>query len=626
MSTPKPSESGVVARRPSDDEVRALYDAHREYAAARPWEALPDDQPLVIHNTLRRRTGYLAVHRDGATYYQGNRGLLHYLRADGAVPNLSDCVNLFYRSAAQVNSREIARLVKLDVAAGAGGQWPLFRSILSYHMEWPPGAEQTQAMAYALRQAALAARHIRRGPSVPRSRDPERPPLAPIWTTAPGTNGVLEWMALPGLDQLAPRHPNYEPEFTANAGRLPATRETWSLSPIALPFPMYETAYQEARPQYPVAVVVAAGGDAPKQLTLLDLKRHTVDREQSVFLQAMLMLERRPAEVLVSYPTTADALRPLEDTLGFRVRVVADIPFDYEDIRPLVEQMQQTVINDSRHTHAVPAWALLKPDRRELPGDGGDPLVRRHTAAALVHGLYHNPQRDVVPPENLAGIEYFAPDMTPAEALWTMAAVNGGWANLEIAARMFTEAGVGGVAGVAGVTGNGERDADALLTELRRLVADDDGWEESEVGAAYSARAAAETELPRRRSAPEPAGPAPEPEPAGPSPKPEPAGPAPARTRRGRRPRGEDAPLVPVAGLRPGMSAFDVLEAVADDRGPEVEIREVARQMIAAGISRSKDPQRVAINVRATVRKRPDWTMIGGGRARRGPAPSESET
>ena len=579
-SVPKPSENAISGRRPSDDAVKALYHAHAVYQAAQPWEVLPDDQPLVIHNTLRQQTGYLATHRDGTSYYHGRSGLIDYQRAELMLPNLRECLTVFYRRPELMNSSEILQVNLLGIRPAADGTIPVFRSIHPYHMQWPPNAPQTQLLAYAMRQTAAVATHLRQNPSDQRPKATD-PPLAPIWTTAYQTSATLEWMALPDAEQLAPKHPVYEPEMLREAQALPKTDETWNLRQAMLPNPLYEQAYQDARPQYPVATMVTTNNDPPQHLTMLDLERHEADRHQSVFLQCMIQLGRTPRKVNVFHPLIIDGLAPLAEPLELEINHVADLHFEYENLFPIMEQMEQFGIDDGL-THEEPATATAKPETLKLPESKGTAQQRRHRAAALLEGMYYHPKREVTTPENLATPEYLDADMTPAAALHTIAIINGGHVNLEMAARIMAAAGI-----------RKSQKFSSLVEELQQAVEQNLGWIIDEAGVAHHDKAAQE-EMPKRIDAPRRNATAP----------------APALS-------GTATTTEVVPGLFKEMTITAALETIADHYGPDIAIREATRQIIEAGVSRSQNVRNVSANLREIIKKSPRWTMTTRGRARR---------
>ena len=228
----KPSYEPTVGRRPTEDETRALYMAEREYQKAKPWQVIPNDRPFVIHNTLHRQTGYLAIHQDGAAYYHGRTGLRAYLNAKLNIAGFHDCLSLCYRQPDRIKTEERTMLQNLNPALGNDQMWPVFRSWIPYHTEWPPNAPQTQLLTQVLRQAADAADHIRNNPQPPVVEDPERPALAPIWTTTYNGQTSLDWMQMPSYATTDPAYPILENEHLNEATNLPRTDETWNMAQI----------------------------------------------------------------------------------------------------------------------------------------------------------------------------------------------------------------------------------------------------------------------------------------------------------------------------------------------------------------------------------------------------------
>ena len=487
-----PGYEPTVGQRPTEDETRALYMAEREYQNAKPWQVLPNDQPLVIHNRLRRHTGYLAVHKDGAAYYHGHAGLRAYLDSKLYIAGLHDCLSVCYREPEAVNAEERTMLENLNLPLGNDQMWPVFRSWIPYHMEWPPNAPQTQLLAQVLRQAATAAAHLRNNPQPPVVEDPERPALAPIWTVTYNGQNSLNWMPIPSYATTDPEYPILEAERLDEAKVLPRTDETWNITQITPPYALFDEAYQAARPHYPVVTIVVTDNEPPKHFSMLDLKRHTVARLQSVFLQTVNHLGRLPKRINVFHPNALDAITPLASTLAIELVQLTDIKFDYEDVRPFEEQIRQAADDfpddfDTDKTAQPPAPEPDQSTLKQLRSSLEDlpPLVKTNTFAALIPGAIHNPKRLVSPPKNLTKVNDLQPSMTIEEALYSMAVINVGHVNLSIAAKLIIAAGV-----------NQQDDETVVAESIRRIMADDDLWELVSPEVAYCQQATLENGTP----------------------------------------------------------------------------------------------------------------------------------
>ena len=479
----------TVGRRPTEDETRALYMAEQEYQKAKPWQVLPNDQPLVIQNRLRRHTGYLAVHQDGAAYYHSRAGLRAYLDAKLYTAGLHDCLSVCYRQAEAINAEERQLISNLNLQLGNDQMWPVFRSWIPYHMEWPPNAPQTQLLAQVLRQAAAAADHIRNNPRPSVVEDPERPALAPIWTVTYNGQNSLDWMILPNQSTSNPAYSILETERLNEAKVLPHTDETWNIGHTTLPYAIFDEAYQAARPHFPVVTTtVVTDNDPPKHFSMLDLKRHTAARLQSVFLQTVNHLERLPKRINVFHPNACDAITPLAGELSIELVQQTEMAFDYEDIRPFEELMREAAADfpDEFNSDQNAPTPAPEPDRSKLDQlrsflEELPPLIRANTFAALMPGALHNPKRMVSPPKNLTKTKDLQPSMTIQEALHTMADINVGHVNLYIASKLIIAAGVD------------KQDDEAVAAEsIRRIIATDDRWEMTSPEVAYCHQATLE--------------------------------------------------------------------------------------------------------------------------------------
>ena len=469
-----PGYEPTVGRRPTEDETRALYMAEQEYQQAKPWQVLPNDQPLVIHNRLSRHTGYLAVHKDGASYYHGRAGLRAYLNAKLNIAGFHDCLSICYREPEAINAEELTMLENLNLPLSNNQPWPIFRSWIPYHTEWPPNAPQTQLLAQVLHQATAAADHIRNNPQPPVVEDPERSALAPIWTVTYNDQNSLDWMILPSYATTDPEYPILEAERLNEANNLPRTDETWNMAQIKTPYPLFDEAYQAARPHYPVVTTtMVKDKNPPKHFSMLDLERHTVARLQSVFLQIVNHLGRLPKRINVLHPNALDAIKPLAAELSIELVQQTNMTFDYEDVRPFDELMRQAgddFPDEFDYDQPQPTMAQ-EPDRNNLNQlmsslEDLTPLVKANTFAALMPGAIHNPKRIVSPPKNLTKVKDLQPSMTIQEALYTMAVINVGHVNLSIAARLISAAGV-----------NQQDDEKTVAESIRSTIADDDRWE-----------------------------------------------------------------------------------------------------------------------------------------------------
>ena len=483
-----PSYEPTVGRRPTEDETRALYMAEREYQQAKPWQVLPNDQPLVIHNRLRRHTGYLAVHKNGASYYHGRTGLRAYLNAKLNIAGFHDCLSLCYRQPDRIKTEERTMLENLNLPLGNDQMWPVFRSWIPYHTEWPPNAPQTQLLTQVLRQAAAAADHIRNNPQPPIVEDPEQPALAPIWTTTYNGQTSLDWMQMPSYATTDPAYPILENEHLNEATNLPSTDETWNMAQITTPYPLFDEAYQAARPHSPVVTITVTDNNPPKRFSMLDLERHTVARLQSVFLQTVNHLGRLPKRINILHPNALDAITPLATELSIELIQQADMTFDYEDVRPFDEQMSQAGddfpdefdYDQATQEHDRNKLNKLMSSLEEMP-----PLVKANNFAALMPGALHHPQKPVSPPKNLTKTKDLQPGMTIQAALYTMAVINVGHVNLPIAARLIIAAGV-----------NQQDDETVVAESIRRIMADDDLWELVRPEVAYCQQATLENGTP----------------------------------------------------------------------------------------------------------------------------------
>ena len=207
-----------------------------------------------------------------------------------------------------------------------------------------------------------------------------------------------------------------------------------------------------------------------KHLSILDLERHTVARLQSVFLQTVKRLGRLPKRINILHPNALDAITPLAAELSIELIQQTDMTFDYEDVRPFDEQMNQAgddFPDEFDYDQPTPA---PEPDRNNLNQlmsslEEMPPLVKANNFAALMPGAIHNPKRLVSPPKNLTKTKDLQPGMTIQEALHTMAVINVGHVNLPIAARLIIAAGV-----------NQQNDETVVAESIRRIIADDDRW------------------------------------------------------------------------------------------------------------------------------------------------------
>lgn len=476
----------TVGRRPTEDETRALYIAEREYEKAKPWQVMPNDRPLVIHNTLRRHAGYLAIHQDGAAYYHGRTGLRAYLNAKLNIAGFHDCLSICYRQPDFINAEERTMLENLNLQLNNNQTWPIFRSWIPYHTEWPPNAPQTQLLTEVLHQTAAAADHIRNNPQPTASQDPERPALAPIWTVTYDGQNSLSWMQLPSHAMTNPAYPILENERLNEATNLPRTDETWDMAQVTTPYPLFDEAYQAARPHYPVVTITVTDNNPPKHFSMLDLERHTVARLQSVFLQTANHLGRLPKRINILHPNAIDAITPLAAELSIELIQQTDMTFDYEDVRPFDEQIRQAgdeFPDEFDYDQPAPA---PEPDRNNLNQlmlalEEMPPLAKTNNFAALMPGALHHPNRPVSPPKNLTKTKDLQPGMTIQEALYTMAVINVGHVNLSIAAKLIIAAGV-----------NQQDDESTVDENIRHIVADDDRWKMVSQEVAYCQQATLE--------------------------------------------------------------------------------------------------------------------------------------
>ena len=480
----------TVGQRPTKDETRALYMAEREYQNAKPWQVIPNDQPLVIHNTLRRRTGYLAVHQDGAAYYHGLNGLRAYLNARLYIAGFHDCLSVCYRQPEAINAAERQMIGNLNLKLTKDQPWPVFRSWIPYHTQWPPNAPQTQLLAQVLRQAAAAAEHIRNNPQPTAGQDPEQPALAPIWTVTYNGQNTLDWLPLPSHAITNPAYPILEAERLNEATNLPRTEETWNMAQMTLPYSLFDEAYQAARPHYPVVTTTVTDNNPNKHFSMLDLKRHTVARQQSVFLQTVNHLGQLPKSINILHPNAFDAITPIANALSIELQQITNMAFDYEDVRPFDEQMRQADDDfldafDSDPNAPKPDPGP-EPDHHNLSRlmsslEDLPPLVKTNTFAALMPGALYAAHSMMYPPKNLTKVKDLQPNMTIEEALYTMATINVGHVNLSIAARLIIAAGV-----------NQQDDETVVAESISSTIAADDRWEMVSQEVAYCQHATLE--------------------------------------------------------------------------------------------------------------------------------------
>lgn len=446
MPQPEKSSKAAVGRRPTKDEIRELHLAYATFRKAAPWEVLPNDRPLVIHHVANRRTGYLAVSEPATSYYHGRNGLRAYLDAAPGIIGYHDCITVFQRPADAIHPDELETLRGLRLGIPHRGPYPLFRSHIPFHMEWPPNAPQSQLMAEALNQAAACAEYLRQNPQPAQPADPELPAHAPVWTIRQDER-TLTWLPLPSYDQTEPGHQILDRQLLDEARQLPRTEETWQMSNLCPPIALFEKARQAARPHYPVIATTVTDNDPPEHLSMVDFSRHDTARQQSVVLQTMISLGRRPSHIQTFLPVQQDAISPIAAELDFTTSRNADMPFHPQDVIPILEalsgQSQGTQRRSGSPTRPEePKQPLVRTGGRfpELPDT--DTLAHAHLMAAEFPGLTHNPNREVAPPVTLAEPRRLTTAMTIPQALKRIAEVDGGAIDLKAAAETIISAGV----------------------------------------------------------------------------------------------------------------------------------------------------------------------------------------
>ena len=391
----------VTSQRPTAQQLRELYLAYRTLRAATSWNHLPTYRPLVISDADIRRTGYLATHKHRSTvaYYHGRTGLRAYLNAHQGLPFNQQSLVAFLQPEQLINPVEREQISNLGVHLRQGRPWPIFRSIINFHHEWPPNAQQTEAFTRALRMATECIHFmIDEHTTPPAPPDAELPALAPVWTVEQD-RGRLSWHPLPSLTSTEPRVGILEHELLNRARTLARVDETWQIGPMPTPFSFYEDFNQMQRPHQAVITSVSTDADPPKRLSLTDLERHTDQRIQAVLMQCMLNIGHRPAVIETYHPTVLDVYRPLARELDFTLRTVADLPFDAEPMMSFIDAI-------SKAAPQTPAPLRYPPT---LPGDESPhqtaarqdaamterPLERNHAMAALLPARYYHPGRPV---------------------------------------------------------------------------------------------------------------------------------------------------------------------------------------------------------------------------------------
>lgn len=299
---------------PTPEDVVRLHRAHRRYVAARAWERIPQDRPLIIQQPDREPTGYLTASSDAAfqgllAYYAGATGLYAYSIASRTEHTTALLVATI--DPRLLGPQEASALRR----AGAHDPDPysIFRSVAPIRPAALPDRAETHTLTHAINQAIRYAAH--RAHLHPALLPPFRPgrkhPFdspCPLITISGTVEHVILRSPPPAPAPLLTEQREAAAEIAAG---LPRSAKSWHVELHALPATIRPPGGSSRRLHHPMAVVFHPHDDSGHYLVVTYHGPPSDQAIQEALLTAIRQRQQLPPAIESHQPVLLDALIPV---------------------------------------------------------------------------------------------------------------------------------------------------------------------------------------------------------------------------------------------------------------------------------------------------------------------------
>ena len=163
-------------KKPTEEQLKNLYQAASEFKKAQPWNELYDADLICIKNPNDGTIGYCSIMgRNGEHYalgvYLGDRGIFGFyeiMKKGGMIPShqvlsLQDCIMCSFEDRDQLSNEDRKQIKTMGLSFRGRNAWPLFRRFEPGYYPWYINEEECAFLTHALKQTLFVVDDLIKG-------------------------------------------------------------------------------------------------------------------------------------------------------------------------------------------------------------------------------------------------------------------------------------------------------------------------------------------------------------------------------------------------------------------------------------------------------------------------------